>query len=251
MACSSNTLVRIVSVNGSPRRRTFLLPDETLGLAWSFFDALEEKSPQLRYSDSEAIAFSGRTLTKGEIGCYSSHYELWTEVASLPKETKAFIFEDDVIVDWSYIKFLSGIDWTVRGVDYLRLFAKIPSKFRVVKRGYPDRYRTLIEYLDYSLGTQAYMITPPAAIVLSKQCAIIKRPVDREIDRSWFHGIRNISIFPSPVVELNVSSSIGAVRFERPNTRFRSRLRFLVERAADKARRLRFRLFAKRPQLNV
>uniref|UniRef100_A0A3P8SEZ9 Cerebral endothelial cell adhesion molecule n=1 Tax=Amphiprion percula TaxID=161767 RepID=A0A3P8SEZ9_AMPPE len=37
--------------------------------------------------------FSGRTLTKGEVGCFLSHYYIWKEVR---EETDALVLEDDV-----------------------------------------------------------------------------------------------------------------------------------------------------------
>ncbi|GCC21804.1 hypothetical protein chiPu_0020279 [Chiloscyllium punctatum] len=39
--------------------------------------------------------FSGRTLTKGEVGCFLSHYSIWKEVVDR-NLSKAVVFEDDV-----------------------------------------------------------------------------------------------------------------------------------------------------------
>ncbi|KAA8584214.1 hypothetical protein FQN60_007999, partial [Etheostoma spectabile] len=39
--------------------------------------------------------FSGRTLTKGEVGCFLSHYFIWKEIVDLQMD-KALLFEDDV-----------------------------------------------------------------------------------------------------------------------------------------------------------
>ncbi|XP_069465242.1 inactive glycosyltransferase 25 family member 3 [Ambystoma mexicanum] len=39
--------------------------------------------------------FSGRTLTKGEVGCFLSHYFIWKEMVELQLDT-ALVFEDDV-----------------------------------------------------------------------------------------------------------------------------------------------------------
>ncbi|XP_062870204.1 probable inactive glycosyltransferase 25 family member 3 [Trichomycterus rosablanca] len=39
--------------------------------------------------------FSGRTLTKGEVGCFLSHYYIWKEMVALQLD-KALVFEDDV-----------------------------------------------------------------------------------------------------------------------------------------------------------
>nr|XP_030142406.3 inactive glycosyltransferase 25 family member 3 isoform X1 [Taeniopygia guttata]XP_041575541.1 inactive glycosyltransferase 25 family member 3 isoform X1 [Taeniopygia guttata] len=39
--------------------------------------------------------FSGRTLTKGEVGCFLSHYNIWKEIVSRRLE-RCVVFEDDV-----------------------------------------------------------------------------------------------------------------------------------------------------------
>ncbi|KFV64072.1 putative inactive glycosyltransferase 25 family member 3, partial [Dryobates pubescens] len=39
--------------------------------------------------------FSGRTLTKGEVGCFLSHYNIWREIVSRGLE-RSVVFEDDV-----------------------------------------------------------------------------------------------------------------------------------------------------------
>lgn len=39
--------------------------------------------------------FSGRTLTKGEVGCFLSHYYIWKEIVDMQMD-KALVFEDDV-----------------------------------------------------------------------------------------------------------------------------------------------------------
>ncbi|XP_062361666.1 inactive glycosyltransferase 25 family member 3 [Cinclus cinclus] len=39
--------------------------------------------------------FSGRTLTKGEVGCFLSHYNIWKEIVSQGLE-RSVVFEDDV-----------------------------------------------------------------------------------------------------------------------------------------------------------
>lgn len=34
--------------------------------------------------------YSGRTLTKGEVGCFLSHYSIWEEVRTCPSARNAF-----------------------------------------------------------------------------------------------------------------------------------------------------------------
>jgi glycosyl transferase family 25 len=48
-----------------------------------------------------------------------------------------------------------------------------------------------------------------------RACRTIKRPIDDQMDRSWEHGIRNLALFPAPVIEEFVESGIGAARFDK------------------------------------
>jgi len=42
--------------------------------------------------------FTARHITKGEMGCFASHYDLWKVVAALGEP--CIIFEDDIDIDW-------------------------------------------------------------------------------------------------------------------------------------------------------
>src|SRR3546814_11733983 len=72
------------------------------GLAWECLDAYESLHPDLAYREEEAIVAKGRPLTKGEIGCYSSHYEAWRQLVA-GEHDQYVVLEDDVIVDWDYL----------------------------------------------------------------------------------------------------------------------------------------------------
>src|SRR3546814_15547787 len=66
------------------------------GLAWEFLDAYESLHPDLAYREEEAIVAKGRPLTKGEIGCYSSHYEAWRQLVA-GEHDQSVVLEDDEI----------------------------------------------------------------------------------------------------------------------------------------------------------
>jgi glycosyl transferase family 25 len=161
-----------------------------------------------------------------------------------------FIFEDDCIVDWRYIEHLARTDWARQGLPYIRLFAKIPAKFRVLRRAYPTKYHSTIEYLDYSLGTQGYLITQHGANMLLDHCREIRRPIDREMDRAWVHGVRNIAFVPFPVLELSVSSSIGEKRLDSGRISFAHQFGWTGHRVLEKLRRIAFALFSRKPTLS-
>ncbi|NXE46432.1 GT253 glycosyltransferase, partial [Casuarius casuarius] len=85
------------------RRRRMLDSLRELEIAPRVVDAVDGSA--LNSSDIKVLGvdllpgyydpFSGRTLTKGEVGCFLSHYNVWKEIAARGLE-RSVVFEDDV-----------------------------------------------------------------------------------------------------------------------------------------------------------
>jgi glycosyl transferase family 25 len=163
--------------------------------------------------DADAVERNkGRPMTKGEIGCYVSHFSIWQQMAD-QGIAQCIVLEDDTIVDWAFLARLAATDLAAQDIPYLRLYAKLPTFNRVVARNFLQHSRTLVELVGHPYGTQAYVITLQGARAFLHACATIKRPIDDQMDRSWEHGIRNLALFPAPVIEEFVESGIGQTRY--------------------------------------
>src|SRR5262249_51227961 len=150
--------------------------------------------------------------TQAEIGCFVSHFRVWKHFLATSAD-QLLVLEDDVFVDWNAVRPLLERRLPSH-IDYLRLFAK---------RAAPSRElgwllgRRLIQYLHYSYGTQAYLLTRDGALRFVRAASEIARPIDDFMDRAWDHGIPNLAWFPFPVLELSHESTIGGVeRFDAP-----------------------------------
>lgn len=236
------TLCRVVSLaSASERRAVFSERAEGSGVKWSFFDACTQKHPDLAYDVSAVRASFGRSLGKGEIGCFSSHYALWQELIAEPDATQYLVVEDDVILDWTMAKTLCEIDFTSQGINYLRLMFKVMRPFISRKIGFGTRQRSIIELYGWAFGTQAYMITKAGAQAFSEALNTIEMPIDDQMDQSWHHGIPNLAIFPPIAMEEAVPSAIAADRLtddksRRINSAFRSAGRRKAKRAYWRAK---------------
>jgi glycosyl transferase family 25 len=77
----------------------------------------------------------------------------------------------------------------------------------------------------------------------------LKRPIDVELDRPWAHGIQNLSVFPFPVIEESVDSTIGFGRYEQfvtpRNLKLKHKRAVFLEKAHSYLYRLIKRRFAK------
>jgi glycosyl transferase family 25 len=212
------TAVRVISLRAAQDRRatfaTFATFAADTGVSWSFFDARTAIAPPLHYDESNARRVHGRTLTEGERGTYASHVAAWEWLLDSPYR-QLIVFEDDVVADWPLISQLGRMDFSAIGIDYMRLFTKIPVRWRRLRSPFLDRYHHLIRITSFALGTQAYLITRPGAQRLLKHAPQVECPIDAYMDKYWKHGVPNLALYPFPVFERFDSSTIGEARFEK------------------------------------
>lgn len=215
------TAIRVISLPGAlERRRAFAGSAAAADCAWEFFDAHATPANGLRYDAQRVAGIYGRQLHAGELGCYSSHFALWRWLAAADCE-QLIVLEDDVVVDWEFIREIGAMPLAGHGIEYLRLFAKMPAPWRFVASPYFDTYRHLIRFTGYALGTQAYVLSKAGAVRLIRHAAAIEAPVDVYMDRTWDHGLLNLAVYPFPVYERHQRSSIGEDRFCAPAARSR------------------------------
>ncbi len=234
MTTSGTTCVTVVSLPGARERRArFAAGAADAGVPWTFFDALTAIGTPLGYDERRARRTHGRTLTPGELGAYASHYAVWHRFLD-STFGQMIVFEDDVAVDWAFIAQLASVDFSAMGIAYMRLFTKIPARFRKLRCPFIDRYHHLIRITSYALGAQAYLITREGAERLLQRAARVDCPVDTYMDKYWRHGVPNLAIYPFPVFERFDASTIGETRFEKQSLPAADRLPLLVRRLQDR-----------------
>jgi glycosyl transferase family 25 len=185
------------------------------------------------YDPAVARREFGRELVPAELGCYASHFAIWKQLAADDRHNRYIVLEDDVLVDWDFIKELGHAD--LDGIGYLRLFYRRTCPSRLIRRAFLRRGHNIIQLYGFAFGTQAYVITKAQAIEFVARFARVVRPIDNTLDRTWDHGIRNLAVFPFPVIERVSKSMIGNARFEGRMAsmnyhRMRDKLRFYFGR---------------------
>jgi glycosyl transferase family 25 len=225
----------VISLPGSDdRRQRFSERADGTSIQWEYFDAHGGASPDLVYDPGQAILHKGRTLSDGEIGCYSSHFALWKQLLD-DRADQYLVLEDDVVVDWKRLEVLAQCDLRAEGIEYLRLYYKRPVPFLLLRDDFLFKSLRLVQLLGKSDGSQGYFITRAAAEKLVRASRNVVRPLDDQLDRFWDHGVRNLAIFPFPLFEQAGPSLIGFERFSRPIPSKRPR-RPLASRARDRFR---------------
>ena len=205
------TVIRVISMPDSPRRSEFSDRARGARVDWSYFDAVVGLDKKLQYDEAAVLINVGRKLAAGELGCYSSHYLSWQYLLQ-SDATQMIVLEDDTLVDWEYIAELTKYDLSERSFDWLRLYAKIPSRYRMICRPTLEHRRHIIEFMNYAGGTQGYIITRSGAEKFLACCRVVRCAIDTQMDRFWIHGIRDLAIYPFPIVELTGPSTIGGER---------------------------------------
>ena len=237
--------ILVVSLESAEARRAaFAARAAETSLAWRFFDACTAPAPGMTIDEAAIRRNKGRAMSKGEIGCYASHFSIWRDMIERGVR-QAIVLEDDTVVDWAYLEPLARTDLHAEGIDYLRLYAKRPTWQRVVRRDFLQHSRAIVELVGLAYGTQGYAITLEGARRLAEHCRTVRRPIDDEMDRSWAHGLPNLALYPAPILEAAVVSDIGNSRFVAKSDPLyhsaRQRLWRQIERARMrmlKARRL-------------
>lgn len=123
--------------------------------------------------------YHGRPLTKGELGCFLSHYNIWKEVVDRGLQ-RSLVFEDDLRFEIFFKRRLmnlmqdverEGLDWDLIYVGRKRMQVEHPEKA-------VPRVRNLVE-ADYSYWTLAYVISLQGAQKLLAAKPLAKMlPVD-------------------------------------------------------------------------
>lgn len=239
MADGTGTRTRIIVISldeSTERRRRFEGRAQNAAVAWSFVPAYTALHPALSYSEEDAIVAKGRPLREAELGCYSSHYAAWENLQA-DNCDQYIVLEDDVIVDWTFIEKIVDINFTEMGIQYLRLYYKWPARPSLLRPHFIEHSRSIVELSGWAYGAQAYLITRAGAKRLLDHCRVVRRPIDDEMDRSWVHGVRNLAIFPFPILEEAASSTIGGARFDTFSVPKHLRFKRLVTRGAERWRR--------------
>ncbi|KAK2818311.1 hypothetical protein Q7C36_022244 [Tachysurus vachellii] len=133
----------------------------------------------IRMLPSYSDPYHGRPLTKGELGCFLSHYNIWTEIVERGLQ-RSLVLEDDLRFELFFKRKLQklmqdveaeGLDWDLIYIGRKRMQVDHPEK------PVPN-IQNLVE-ADYSYWTLGYMISLQGANKLLRAEPLTKMlPVD-------------------------------------------------------------------------
>lgn len=209
--------VYLINLERSEKRRAHMVKSlADLKMNYTWFRAIDgTKDWQTLVSSVDIKAFerkTGREVLKGEIGAYHSHLGVWDAFIQSGKQV-ALILEDDVVFHADFLAALETALVAVDRWDFLKL-NKIRAK-HPVRQGTLGAY-TLNAYLGAATGLGAYLITRQTAKMLRPRMLPITRPIDHELDRTFYHNFRHFGLEPFPShVEDEKESTITGTGFSK------------------------------------
>jgi glycosyl transferase family 25 len=191
-----------------------------LGVSFDFFDAVDgaalSEAEMAAVYDAERNAREfKRPLSRGEIGCALSHYELWKRIAA-DEHGGAVILEDDFEAAEQLPELLRQICSAPLENCMVKLFALGPvggPQVALLSDGYrlvmPDRVP------GQTLG---YTVDRAAAAALAALALPMGRPVDMEIKHWWQFDVPVLVVQPT-ALRVNLKQTGSAIETDRKKTR--------------------------------
>jgi len=182
--------VFVISLKRSPERREYIKKQlDDLGVEFEFFDAVDGRAepphPLFENYDYTKRLWltNGRMPSKGEMGCYGSHYLVWQRCVEL--NTSILIIEDDVMVSPKLKRYIPVIETELEEFGFLRLEPE-HKKCELWEKKI-DKDFTISFMTNNFGGTISYAIHPNSAKKLLSGSEKWCLPVDNYIGSAYLH----------------------------------------------------------------
>lgn len=191
--------IHVVSLARSPERRARSSARlGELGLSFDFLDAVDGRA--LSEAEMKALglearsAFFSHPLSRGEIGCFTSHRRLF-EMAAKDSAPMRLVLEDDADVDETLPALLDAIA-ALEKFDLIWLCGGPKAKRFAEARVLTEKFKLARPYESKST-TQGYVVSRAGAAKLARHCARLIDPIDIAIKRYWDYGGDVFNMMPA------------------------------------------------------
>lgn len=198
-----STAVFVISLKRSPERRDYIAAQlNKQGINFSFFDAIDgndQSNPLFkRYNYKKRLWLtSGKMPSKGEMGCYGSHYSLWQKCVDLNQPV--IVVEDDAGISANAAEALALVEKKIQQYGFIRL-EPIGNSDTITMEQQQDY---CIEHINSNFwGARCYAIAPWAAQKLLNGSQRWSIPVDNYIGKSFIHGVESYYLTPNLIEDV-------------------------------------------------
>ena len=190
-------IINLVSSTARKANITRQLAD--LGLAFALFPAVDGRQEEHRlfskYDKNLNQHYRGKTLNKGQLACYASHYLLWQKCVEI--NHPIVVLEDDALLyPEPFSEFVRTIDTLRDQFDCIRLFNNKRKAFSSRRVSGLDTVE-IHKFNKGHLSTTGYFLTPNGAKKLLQHSERWYMPVDHFMDRFWVNGVECYGTVPA------------------------------------------------------
>lgn len=202
----------VISLSSSVERRQSV-SKQLNGFDFTFFDAVDFTNAKHNfifdfYDDVGCRRWKGRSLTKGELGCFASHALLWQECLRINEPI--FIFEDNIEVAEGFSKNVNTVASAIHEFGIIKLQNFSDIQYVSIKE-FSDDF-SVVKPVTNGCGSTAYAITPEVASNYLRNMKGFIDPVDDFIGSEWRVRQPLYSCCPPLAYRRKTDSVIGSRR---------------------------------------
>ena len=207
---------------------------DAAGVSYEIFDGVDGEALNLaglgdRLKPDDYRIKYGRGFTRGEIGCYLSHYNLWQKIVD-EKIEHAIIFEDDAVWDEDFFETVLNLLKTNHYWELVLLSAN-DRRADFVLCDVGNR-RNLIRHKRRAWGMVAYIIRRSGAEKLLDYCWEIRAGIDALYSEYWKNGVSFYLVTP-PAADHSGSTETQVGALYRPRS-FTEKIKGSIYRKLDR-----------------
>jgi glycosyl transferase, family 25 len=196
------TKIYIINLNSSKERRINILHQiNSMGLEAGIFGAVDGRKhdhelfskydPKLRWRKKS------KSLTRGQLGCFVSHYLLWEKCVEMAEPI--IILEDDAILLKENFKiFYDSLSLLSPDYECIRLTRNFAKHHKSIFIENLNNLR-IVKYTKGPMMSVGYYLTPTAAQKFLMHAKRWFLPVDIYMDRFWVNGVECYGVMPECV----------------------------------------------------
>ncbi|QOQ68755.1 glycosyltransferase family 25 protein [Photobacterium damselae] len=162
-----------------------------LNLDFKLFEAVnghKDSSPLFNlYDEALSQQYRGKSLSKGQLGCYASHYLLWQKCVEINKPI--IILEDDALIySEPFLDIVENASKLAEHFECIRLFDNKRKTFRHAKE-YSLPHTAVHKFSKGHMSATGYFLTPTGAKKFLAHSQAWYLAVDIFMDRFWVNGV--------------------------------------------------------------
>ncbi len=204
------------------------------GFFWGVDGQQGQNPVEILYDEKLRVRVKGAPLSRGQLGCYASHYNIWQ--MCVKGNHRLVVLEDDATFDTSLFKaFLNSVGELPQEAGCIRLFDNKTRNHKAFQYAQCGKFK-LLRYTKGPMSTMGYYLTPGGAERFLAHSQPVFLPVDIYMDRYWSNGVLCCGLEPAFVFnDRHFESMIG---YEKKTAR-RSLLVTLFRESFTLSERLR------------